>query len=424
MNTTKIALWILSASLLPSIASAQWQGPNPLKDTWLGIPFWEHPKGDTAQLPCTHLKQQHPGGHPGPMLPCTHLEAQHSSGDFTGTTAPCTHIKNFKQEHPAGHKVYGPCVHIAPKHPDGHSSATVACAHMVPEHAAGHTGPNLPCVHILPVKKKVNSLGLWFYTDDANFQAEAIQAVQKLNQLGVNVGSPRPLHLFYRPPANGVFSVDDPLWSHYNSGFHSIQVLKGSGDGWKSTLHHELGHSTLGHSCVQIIGGGKHSLTSESKPGTAMSEGWGTFVALAIENDVSTARPIWRSLDYENAKKSDGTKLSKYSPNIEFLVTCFLWDLYDQNADGVDSVKVSFTELFRVFSPSLKTLSNGPIIPNLADFVSRFGKNNPQLALAASNVATQNTSDPDGKSAAKSSRTGSTGGSKRRPAPRKKVGGG
>lgn len=430
MRVSRVLGCLLALAVLPTSALAQWQGPNPLKDTWLGIPFWQHPKGHGAKIPCTHLKQQHPGGHATANLPCAHMKVQHSAGHDgpnvpcahvgpkhpgghdTGKKSPCTHIVNFKAKHPGGHKIIAPCAHIGPEHPNGHAGPKVPCAHMVPEHPNGHPapkapcahmvkqhpadheGPSVPCNHILPVKRTVQDLGLIFYTDDKAFQTEAIATAQKLRKMGVELGSPRPLHLFHRPPANGKVSSDDPLWSHYNPGFHSIQVMKGP-SGWKGTLHHEAGHATLGHTCVQIIGGGKHSLTSESKPGTAMSEGWGTFVALVIENDPNSASPIYKNLDYEAATTSSGAKLKKYSPNIEFLVSCFLWDLYDKNNDGVDNLAVSFRDIFQQFSPTMKTLPNGPIMPNLDDFVNRFSKNHPQHSHVASLLKTQNTTDPD-----------------------------
>ncbi len=57
--------------------------------------------------------------------------------------------------------------------------------------------------------------------------------------------------------------------------------------------------------------------------------------------------------------------------------------------------------------------------------MSRFGKDNPSLALAALQIATQNATDPDGKSINKSNRAGSRSSrSKRGPPQRKRTGGG
>jgi hypothetical protein len=245
----------------------------------------------------------------------------------------------------------------------------------------------------MPLKKHDRRNNVFFYTDDTAYQKEVIRVLNELKKRGVNVTALRPLHCFFRPatPA-GQFpaGATNPTWPHYNPAFHSIQVQPWKT--WKETLHHELGHSTLGNSCVQIIGGGgQHTMTGVSRPGVAMSEGWAHFVALALGYSQNTAKPVWRGFDWEAGTRSDGGSAGKPSPNIEFRVACTLWDLYDKVVDGNDSVSLTFQDLFRVYSPSLQVLTKGPFIPNIADYLKRLKQNQPAMSSGIDAVRIQNT---------------------------------
>ena len=45
-----------------------------------------------------------------------------------------------------------------------------------------------------------------------------------------------------------------------------------------------------------------------------------------------------------------------------------------------DAVSFPFKELYKVFSPTLATLQNGPLIPSVNDYIARLKENNPTQA--------------------------------------------
>jgi hypothetical protein len=168
---------------------------------------------------------------------------------------------------------------------------------------------------------------------------------------------------------------------------HSIQITQRPGPldvaRLRDTLHHEMGHATLGHSLVQITSAGAvHSLTSPTDPGEAMSEGWAHFVALAIRFGADEANPAYSGMRWG---VRDATVPRR--PDIEYNVGCMLWDLLDTTVDaprrgqpGSDNLALKFGEMFRVYSPTLQTIPNGPIIPNVGNYLQRLENNNPLIA--------------------------------------------
>ncbi|MFN8442081.1 MAG: hypothetical protein U0175_14970 [Caldilineaceae bacterium] len=64
-----------------------------------------------------------------------------------------------------------------------------------------------------------------FYTDNQVIQNAVMDAVTRLNALGVSlITFQRPLCIFHRwRLANG--DGNDPFWSHYSPLLHSIQVI-------------------------------------------------------------------------------------------------------------------------------------------------------------------------------------------------------
>jgi hypothetical protein len=277
------------------------------------------------------------------------------------------------------------------QHANGHNGPTGPCLHKKPKHPKGHKGPNVPCNHYLKVKSQDNRLGLVFYTSDRAFVDNVKRAVSRLRTLGVDVGRPRKLHVFHRKPYNGKVSSDDPMWSHYNPAFHSIQVMQGI-PSYQETTRHELGHAILGHQCIQILSlGGSHQLTKPSKPGVAMAEGWANFVGLVLTHPRNEAKPIFKGYDWEKGTTKDGNSAGKKSPNIEFRVGCTLWDLYDKPRKDDEEIAVPFSTLFRVYSPTLKTLRNGPVIANLKAWIDRFKNNNPKIRVKVAKIVSENT---------------------------------
>jgi hypothetical protein len=332
--------------------------------------FWTHAEGDSTTLPCTHIVRQHPAGDTT-MVPCVHLVQDHPGGDPN----PIHGLPNI------------PCIHVHQQHPGGDAVVT-PCIHLVPQHPAGDPGPDIPCLHPMPVVRAVPELFLVFYTDDATIQNETIAAAKRLKQLGVTMGSPlRPLNIFNRPAVRGnADDATDPFWSHYEPLAHAIQITQRPGPldlaRLRDTLHHEMGHATLGHSLVQVTNrGAVHSLTAPTDPGEAMSEGWAHFVALAIRFTPDEPNPPYSGMQWGVRDAAVARR-----PDIEYNVGCMLWDLLDRTAEpavtgqpGFDNLAMSFTELYRVYSPSLQTIPDGPIIPDVANYLRRLERNNPAI---------------------------------------------
>lgn len=394
-------------------------------------PFWTHPLGDPTTLPCTHLAPQHPGGDTI-TVPCTHVQQQHPAGD--PVQMPCTHIvpehpqghtmrvpctHGFVQQHPAGDRigiVMVPCVHVSTRHPEGDSvtvpcthmklahpdgdthmlpcphvglthpngdPVTTPCVHMQIEHPDGHRGPNVPCAHPMQVVRKVFDGRLVFYTDDAEIQHAAIRAVRALQNLGVDPTKPRPLSIFHHPPINGNPNDNrDPMWSHYQPVMHYFQLIAGRPNADNiGTLLHEMGHAILGHSIPNHFAFGPHNSRQVAMgpdgnpwPALAMSEGWAEFVGLVIATQGPVPNPRFNVASFETVSIPP-------NPNIEYCVTCALWDLFDANAEeqpNPDRVSLSFQELFRVYSPTLETLSSGPVVTSVGDFMERLKRNHPR----------------------------------------------
>lgn len=347
--------------------------------------FWTHAEGDSTTVPCIHIVRQHANGDTT-TVPCVHLVQQHPGGDPN----PIPHMPNI------------PCIHLTQQHPGG-DTVTTPCIHLVQQHPAGDPGPDIPCLHPMPIVRTVPALFLVFYTADTTIQNETIAAATRLKNLGISIGSPlRPLNIFNRPPVRGnADDATDPFWSHYNPLFHSIQITQRPGPldlaRLRDTLHHEMGHATLGHSLVQITQpAAVHSLTAPTDPGEAMSEGWAHFIALAIRFEPAEPDPAYSGMRWGVRDAAVPRR-----PDIEYNVGCMLWDLLDTTAEpprrgqvGSDTVAMKFKELFRVYSPTLQTIPNGPIIPDVANYLQRLENNNPALAPRIDAVRQLNVGPP------------------------------
>ncbi len=363
--------------------------------------FWNHIIGDPQTVPCAHLTQQHPGGD-ATTVPCTHLTPQHPGGH--PTTVPCVHINlaTRKVAHPGGDP--GPivaCTHMIQQHPAGDPGPTAPCTHMVAQHPGGDTAYSV-CAHPMVPTRQEGAGNLIFYSNNSELENEVINTVQRLRELGVRIAAPRPLNIFNHDWVPGIEKETsaNPAWPHYARDTHSLQIPKSwTGMKMREAVHHEMGHALLGHACVwNKSKGGSHDLKKISDPGLAMSEGWAHFVALAIENQQSSeVGPInYQGTVWENMNITA-------NPNIEYCVGCCLWDLYDSpkrrilrggssrgggrvvtiasdDEAGADKVALSFTELFKVYSPTLQTLIDGPQIPDIGDYIKRLKQNNPDIA--------------------------------------------
>ncbi|MEK7866679.1 MAG: hypothetical protein AAB434_08335 [Planctomycetota bacterium] len=367
---------------------------------------WEHPFGDRNSVPCTHLTAQHPGGDAGPRVPCTHTFVEHPQGhsdmlpcvhlvqEHGGHEArvPCTHgPRNFHRDGdtvntPCTHMVkqhaggdrgpVRPCQHVGLRHPEGDSAPNVPCIHVTAQHPNGDEGPLTPCVHPLRPSRVVPKFALNLFVDDKSLQDEVIRMVDVLDRAGIHVGRPRPFNVFHRSPINGDPNDDeDPFWSHYEPDTHSIQLTKGRAiDSLIETIRHEIGHAILGHQCVRISSpGGSHSFSDAKDDGLGMSEGWAQFVGLMLSGDRGAASVNFKGEEWEAGELTS----YPFDRRNEFRVGCILWDVFDTRprVGENDSVEATFADMFRVFSPSLETLQNGPKIPSIDDYLSRLERN-------------------------------------------------
>jgi hypothetical protein len=225
----------------------------------------------------------------------------------------------------------------------------------------------------------VDELGLKFYFDDKKLQQDVIDIVKELKKHDVDIGisligtekKAKPLNVFNHPAVWGNPDDNtDPMWSHYNPTFHSIQITKGGKHNPRETFAHELGHALVGHCCVQIMTqASPHSIDKESDPGTAMSEGWAQFVGLVCLFKQNEAEPVMQNMKYETGDVNHPEV--PYTVKSEFRVTCILWDIYDLHDDG-EKESLPFDLMFKIYSPTLATLPNGPLIPDIDNYLDRL----------------------------------------------------
>jgi hypothetical protein len=375
---------------------------SPLEKLGKGNPFWQHEMGDRAMTPCTHLKSAHAGGDPV-LVPCVHVSLEHPGGHDTGKKAPCVHPKFGGVEHPGGDPIMAPCNHVKKEHPNGDDTGKrVPCVHKSAEHPQGDLGPFVPCVHPMKRLSEDKRWGVNWYTDDADIKRAIERIATRLHQWGVEAsaqgavskmrpsegfsaavtaagGDPRKLSVFNREPTAG-YEADgsNPMWSHYNGAFHSLQIMKGTNQ-MPHVAYHEMGHAVCGHTCIQALSkGGQHSLFKETEPGTAVSEGWGDFVSMAMQFERTESSPklYGYSIDDINKEKTP------MSINAEARVAYILWDLFDTANESGDSVSLEFKELYKVFSPTLATFTEPPAIRDIDDYLERLIKNNPDQEKA------------------------------------------
>ncbi len=358
----------------------------------LGTVFLQHPKGDTLSRPCEHRTQNHPDGDPGGNGPCLHAPVQEHPGGHEEWT-PCADPRHATRSGPCGgHRRTVPCVHM--KKPHGSDPLPrVPCVHFRAEHPGGHP-ETVPCAHEVNPVENDTVRGLVFYECDAGFRAKVKAWADRLRGWGVKFGNPRPLHVFNRPFRDGPYpdayagdAVRDPFWSHYSpiekKGRHYLQVAREHGD---ATAAHELGHAITGDKCVVLMSlGGSHKIEDEAEPGLALSEGWANFVSGALLFSPGAPMVAWpfsptTSFDLEAGRKVGESIDPPRSQKRELSVAYALWDLFDTRKDGVDTDSLGFAELFKVFRPTLATLTSGPVVPDFRDFAERLSRNEPKKA--------------------------------------------
>lgn len=386
--------------------------------------FMEHPTGDPL---CVHCRIEHPQGDPNPLecihwvaphasdpttVPCVHCRLQHSEGDDTGKHVPCIHRdRSGRPEHPGGDPVRVPCVHVQCDHPNGDpgppgpclhakirqhghdDGPPKPCSHKVCEHPNGDQGKTTQCVHPLrPVEENLADGYRLFIADNdlRNFVKQSILDLK--NRFGIYVGRPRVLNVFNHPPASG-FPADgsNPNWSQYDPITHSIQLMKGaSAYSLAETFRHEAGHALNGRRVVQILTPtGQHVLCTDKGPGLAMSEGWADFVGLVLSPGKE------REYIGKNWEDAHLDKNCPYDVNNEFRVAAILWDIYDGNQEGGDRLNLSFNDMYKVFSPSMATLRDGPVFTSIDEYMSRLNANfGGRIGQDLANIRTLNLTPP------------------------------
>lgn len=382
-------------------------------DTPLHNPFWQHMLGDPIVLPCTHLVAEHAQGDPL-IGPCMHMKLQHPGGHPTGAIVPCTHVKNWatgEVEHPNGHEVIAACPHWVPEHAEGHpTGAMVPCVHLRLEHPSGHPGDYGPCLHAMPLVSSDAARGINFYTNDQNVREAVIETADRFKDWGLTAGgepfmiytdasgsrvvsgTPRPLSVFNRPwvdPANA--GNTDPMWSHYFSGLHYLQITDGVHDTAREVVYHEMGHAITGNACVAVLTpGGPHTLDTATDGGLGVSEGWANFIRLAMLHSPKSETVPYADSDWELGDRPTAPRDARN----EYRVACILWDLYDTHNEAGDTLSLPVSELFRVFNPTMETFTLGIIIRDLADYIERLKANNPQHSAAIDAIVTLNIGAP------------------------------
>jgi len=304
-------------------------------------------------------------------------------------------LPEFAFEHLDGDAIVAPQFDLVAAHPfdewplpgPGNPKLKLPCVHLrLQQRATGVELGRTPCRHLVPELVRDNERHIIFHTDTPKLRAEVLKAVDKLAQLGVTMGTVlRPLRIYNRPLAPAPHGQDgsNPCWSRYHRGTHAINVHHDPVNAtaqFLDTLHHELGHATLGHSAVRIDSpGGSHDIDSPSHPALAMSEGWGHFVALAIRHGRGDVPGGYSGRNWENRPASLPRDV-----RIESNVALALWDLFDLPTDErpghpplplaltPDPVRLSFARLFAVYSPSLNTLQDGPLINSIDEYLSRL----------------------------------------------------
>lgn len=318
-------------------------------------------------------------------------------------------LPDFVYAHVDGDPITAPNWELKPEHAydevnlpgPGSPKLKLPCAHWKLQQAAEPiTLGHVPCRHLLPELHRDNSRHIVYCTAGATLQTDVARAVDRLVSLGVRMTTPlRPLRIYNRPlaPTPHDQGSDNPMWSRYDVGLHALNVHfdpDAQRQAFLDTLHHELGHATLGHRCIQVsTPGGGHNIDTASHPALALSEGWAHFVALAIRFDQSKANPAgYNGRSWE--KRPAGLARS---PIVESNVALALWDLYDIPNDtpapppgmaviANDAVTLPFAKLFAVFSPSLVTLRDGPTIDSAGEYFDRLCALNPAQAVAIRRV--------------------------------------
>lgn len=361
----------------------------------------QHPQGDPTQIDCIHLVAPH-ASDPS-TIPCKHCRQQHAEGDDTGARIPCVHRDKFGRPQHSSDPVRVPCVHLQCDHPNGDPGPPVPCtharvrqhdhdngpptpcAHKVCDHPNGDQGKATQCIHPLrPVEENLAD-GYRLFITDNDLRAQVKQAILDLkNRFGIYVGRPRILNVFNHAPINGIpADGSNPNWSQYDPVTHSIQLMKGkTNEELAETVRHELGHALIGRRVVQILTpNGEHTLCDDKGPGLAMSEGWANFVGLVLSPGKERT---YKRVDWEDAHSLSGCMNIgggniPYSTGNELRVAAILWDIYDANRDqgrvNLDRMNVSFQEMYKVFSPSMATLLNGPVFESIDQYMERLNAN-------------------------------------------------
>lgn len=143
-------------------------------------------------------------------------------------------------------------------------------------------------------------------------------------------------------------------YSRIGGGLPTILVLGNANNDTDEFDRHVMAHE-YGHYVEDQFGrtdniGGAHSITERLDPRVAMSEGWGNAFSAMVEDD-----PIYR--DSSGAMQASGFSFSVETNGVgtigwfsEASVQSVIYDLFDSNDDGVDTISAGFTPIFETIT--------------------------------------------------------------------------
>ncbi|CAH0990340.1 hypothetical protein SIN8267_00432 [Sinobacterium norvegicum] len=193
-----------------------------------------------------------------------------------------------------------------------------------------------------------------------------------------------PLNIFWSVK-NSTQAGDDAQGniasSKYYSGANAIYFLGLAGDNTDefdiNVVNHELAHfvvDSLGRSDGL---GGRHSLTSYLEPRSAYSEGVATAIAGLVSGDnlyIDTGLPTGGGWSFGIDQPSDGLVQwhSDYGWYNEGAITELVFDLFDQNNEGMDVFSLPLSVLFTALARQKDQQSSITVYSLLAEIVAQI----------------------------------------------------
>ncbi|MEM1261921.1 MAG: hypothetical protein AAGH76_05965 [Pseudomonadota bacterium] len=193
-----------------------------------------------------------------------------------------------------------------------------------------------------------------------------------------------PLDLFWSAnncPVDGNIDNGDITTSFYRSSISSIFLLGCADNDTEefdvSIIAHEWGHYFEDKVSRSDTLGGRHSGNQQLDARLAFAEGWSNMVAGIVAGDSVYFDSFGGGQGF-----SFGFDVETITPGIpgwfdEFSIQAILWDLFDADADGVDTVTLGFAPLYDVF---VGEQANSAAFTTVFPFVTALKIANPAVA--------------------------------------------